>query len=75
MNKLSLHWKIIIGIILGFVWAVSSSFLGWSEFTIKWISPFGDIFGSGMGGSNQRNRGGDNLKISISLFKKLSIKP
>ena len=44
MNKLSLHWKIIIGIILGVVWAVSSSFLGWSEFTIKWISPFGDIF-------------------------------
>ena len=44
MKKISLHWKIIIGMILGVVWAMLSSLFGWSEFTINWISPFGDIF-------------------------------
>ncbi len=41
---MSLHWKIIIGMILGVVWSIVSSFFGWSSFTINWISPFGDIF-------------------------------
>src|SRR5699024_10927040 len=44
MKKLSLHWKIIIGLILGIVWALLSSALGWSSFTIDWIAPFGTIF-------------------------------
>ncbi|MBT0608700.1 dicarboxylate/amino acid:cation symporter [Aequorivita echinoideorum] len=44
MKKLALHWKIIIGLILGIVWAILSSQLGWSEFTINWIAPFGTIF-------------------------------
>jgi len=44
MKKLSLHWKIIIGMILGVAWSILSSFFGWSSFTINWISPFGDIF-------------------------------
>ncbi len=44
MRNLSLHWKIIIGMILGVFWSIFSSFFGWSEFTINWISPFGDIF-------------------------------
>ncbi len=44
MNRLSLHWQIIIGMILGVVWSLFASFFGWSEFTITWISPFGDIF-------------------------------
>ena len=44
MKKLSLHWKIIIGLILGIVWALISSSLGWSSFTIDWIAPFGIIF-------------------------------
>lgn len=44
MKKLSLHWKIIIGLILGIVWALLSSSLGWSSFTIDWIAPFGTIF-------------------------------
>ncbi|WP_310991914.1 dicarboxylate/amino acid:cation symporter [Aequorivita marina] len=44
MKKLALHWKIIIGLLLGIVWALLSSKLGWSEFTIDWIAPFGTIF-------------------------------
>ncbi len=42
--KLALHWKIIIGLILGVLWAIISSQLGWSQFTINWIAPFGTIF-------------------------------
>ncbi len=44
MKKLALHWKIIIGLLLGIVWAVISSIAGWSRFTIDWINPWGDIF-------------------------------
>lgn len=44
MKKLALHWKIIIGLLLGIVWALVSSSLGWSQFTIDWIAPFGTIF-------------------------------
>jgi len=41
---LSLPTKIIIGLVAGTAWAVASSFLGWSSFTMDWIAPFGDIF-------------------------------
>lgn len=44
MKKLALHWKIIIGMVLGIIWALLSSYMGWSEFTINWIDPFGTIF-------------------------------
>lgn len=44
MKKLALHWQIIIGLVLGIVWAMLSSQMGWSEFTIDWIAPFGTIF-------------------------------
>ncbi|MGF1555187.1 dicarboxylate/amino acid:cation symporter [Paucihalobacter sp.] len=44
MKKLALHWKIIIGMVLGIIWALVSSSLGWSAFTINWIDPFGTIF-------------------------------
>ena len=44
MKKLALHWKILIGMILGIIWALLSSSLGWSAFTINWIDPFGTIF-------------------------------
>lgn len=44
MKKLPLHVKIIIGLVLGIVWAFLSSSLGWNEFTINWIDPFGQIF-------------------------------
>ncbi len=44
MKKIALHWKIIIGLLLGVVWAYLSSNLGWSVFTKDWIAPFGTIF-------------------------------
>ena len=44
MKKLPIHVKIIIGLILGVIWAFVSSSLGWNEFTINWIDPFGTIF-------------------------------
>ncbi len=44
MKNLPLHWKIIIGLVLGIIWAFLSSSLGWNEFTINWIDPFGTIF-------------------------------
>lgn len=44
MKKLALHWKIIIGLIAGIIWALLSAQLGWSKFTIDWIAPWGDIF-------------------------------
>ncbi len=42
--KLALHWKILIGLVLGVLWAILSSSLGWSQFTLDWIAPFGSIF-------------------------------
>ncbi|MFH6983075.1 dicarboxylate/amino acid:cation symporter [Marinoscillum luteum] len=44
MKKLPLHVKIIIGLVLGIIWAFISSALGWNQFTIDWIDPFGQIF-------------------------------
>ena len=44
MKKLALHWKIIIGLVLGVIWAILSSAMGWSQFTLDWIDPFGTIF-------------------------------
>lgn len=44
MKKLSLPAKIVIGLVLGIVWAFVSAFAGWSQFTLDWIAPFGDIF-------------------------------
>lgn len=43
-HKLALHWKIMIGLSLGIVWAYLSVKFGWGDFTKNWISPFGDIF-------------------------------
>jgi Na+/H+-dicarboxylate symporter len=44
MKKLPIHIKILIGLVFGVIWAFVSSALGWNEFTIKWIDPFGTIF-------------------------------
>ena len=44
MKKLPLHTKIIIGLVSGVIYAFLSSALGWNEFTINWIDPFGTIF-------------------------------
>jgi Na+/H+-dicarboxylate symporter len=45
MVKLPLHTKIILGLILGLLFGITSIFLGWSSaFTIQYIKPFGTIF-------------------------------
>jgi len=43
-KKLALHWKIIIGLLLGIIWAYISASFGWSTFTKNWIAPWGEIF-------------------------------
>ena len=44
MKRLALHWKIIIGMILGVIYGVIASNMGWVDFTIDWIKPWGKIF-------------------------------
>ncbi|MGY6647671.1 dicarboxylate/amino acid:cation symporter [Wenyingzhuangia sp. IMCC45574] len=45
MKKIALHWKIIIGLILGVVFGIMvSQISGGKEFTINWVKPFGTIF-------------------------------
>ena len=44
MKKIALHWKIIIGLLLGLAYGIFSSNMGLNQFTTNWISPFGTIF-------------------------------
>ena len=44
MKKLALHWKIIIGMILGVLYGIIASKMGWVDFTNDWIKPWGIIF-------------------------------
>ena len=44
MKKLALHWQVIIGLLLGVVYAWLSVTMGWNDFTLAYIQPFGDIF-------------------------------
>ena len=44
MRKLALHWKIIIGMILGVFYGLLASKMGWVDFTNDWIKPWGKIF-------------------------------
>lgn len=44
MKSLPLYVKIILGLAIGIIYAFISSFLGWNQFTINWIDPFGTIF-------------------------------
>lgn len=44
MKNIALHWKIMIGMILGIIWALISGKYELNEFTIDWINPFGTIF-------------------------------
>ena len=44
MKKLALHWKIIIGMVLGVVYGLLASHFGLIEFTNDWIKPWGKIF-------------------------------
>lgn len=42
--KLELHWKIIIGLVLGLIFGILAAAQGWGGFTANWIAPFGKIF-------------------------------
>ena len=44
MKNLALHWKIIIGLVLGLIYGIFSASYGWGTFTTNWIAPFGTIF-------------------------------
>ncbi len=44
MKKIALHWKIIIGMLLGVVYGLIASKLLWIDFTNDWIKPWGVIF-------------------------------
>lgn len=44
MKKLALHWQVIIGLLLGVLYAWLSVTMGWNDFTLAYIQPFGDIF-------------------------------
>ena len=44
MKNLALHWKIIIGMILGVVYGLIANKLGLVDFTNAWIKPWGVIF-------------------------------
>ncbi|MDG1331199.1 MAG: dicarboxylate/amino acid:cation symporter [Crocinitomicaceae bacterium] len=44
MKKMALHWKILIAMALGVVWAILSGHYGLNDFTSDWIDPFGKIF-------------------------------
>ena len=45
MKKLELHWKILIGMLLGLVFGFVMLQMDWGkEFTTDWIKPLGTIF-------------------------------
>ena len=44
MRNLALHWKIIIGMVLGVFYGLIASSLEWIDFTTYWIKPWGVIF-------------------------------
>jgi len=44
MKKLALHWKIIIGMVLGILYGLLAVKLGLVKFTDGWIKPWGTIF-------------------------------
>mgnify|MGYP005990973511 FL=1 len=44
MKKLALHWKIMIGMVLGILFGFLALQLGWQNFVADWIKPLGTIF-------------------------------
>lgn len=44
MKGIALHWQVIIGLVVGMVYAWLSVTMGWNAFTLDYIKPFGDIF-------------------------------
>jgi Na+/H+-dicarboxylate symporter len=44
MKKISLHWKILLGMTFGVIFGIVMAQLGYPEFVKDWIKPFGSIF-------------------------------
>ena len=45
MNKLELHWQIMIGMVLGLFFGFGMTQVEWgNDFVVSWIAPFGTIF-------------------------------
>ncbi|MGY5350998.1 dicarboxylate/amino acid:cation symporter [Wenyingzhuangia sp. IMCC45533] len=45
MKKIALHWKIIIGLLLGVIFGLlMTQIVGGQKFVVYWIKPFGTIF-------------------------------
>ncbi len=44
MGKLALHWKILIGMVLGLVFGIFASSMEWGGFVSDWVKPVGVIF-------------------------------
>lgn len=44
MKNIPLHWKIIIGLILGVIWGLAAGSMGYNQLTIDWVKPWGTIF-------------------------------
>lgn len=44
MKNLALHWKILIGMLLGIVYGLIATYYNWIEFTSFWVKPWGIIF-------------------------------
>ena len=43
MNKLALHWQIIIGLVVGLIYGLIAANAGWQDFTVDWIAPWGGV--------------------------------
>ena len=44
MKKLALHWKILIGMVLGILFGFLALKFEWQDFVADWIKPLGTIF-------------------------------
>ncbi|MGP1993951.1 dicarboxylate/amino acid:cation symporter [Zobellia laminariae] len=45
MKKLELHWRILIGMILGILFGFGMTYVDWGrDFVLDWINPLGSIF-------------------------------
>jgi Na+/H+-dicarboxylate symporter len=44
MKKIELHWQILIGLVVGLIYAFLAVKFDWNQFTLDYIKPIGDIF-------------------------------
>ena len=44
MKRLALHWKILIGMLLGILFGAMMKAVGLQDVVVDWIKPFGTIF-------------------------------